>query len=130
MRMQRFVIPAVLAILALGHWAQAEVYDFFELSRYPLEGKLRPWVELRKVTVEGDGDPQKYNRRLVKWWPRKGVDYVELRDGMIEREWTLAPSAMDPECKARVTSEMTTTELESLGFPPNFGHKFMARVRG
>ena len=146
MRSYRFAILALFAILAISHWTsgpratqchaaepkktQAQGYDFFDLSRYPLEGKLRPWVELRKVTLEGDGDPKKYNRRVVKWWPRKGVDFTELREGMIEREWTLAPSAMDPECTAGVTGEMQTKELDSLNLEPNAGSGFIRRIRG
>ena len=146
MRYKRFAILALLAILAISHWAlaprtpqcraaepkkaKAQVYDFFELSQYPVEGKPRPWVELYKVALEGDGNPKKYNRRTVKWWPRKGVDFTELRDGMIEREWTLAPSAMDPECTAGVIGEKETKELDSLTLEPNGGSNFMRRIRG
>jgi len=146
MRCERFAIIALLAIPALSHWTsgppatqcraaepkktQVQGYDFFDLSRYPLEGKLRPWVELSKVTLEGDGDPKKYNRRVIHWWPRKGVDFTELRDGMIERRWTLAASAMDPECTAGVVGEMQTEELDSLSLEPNAGSAFMRRVRG
>jgi len=146
MRFQRFAILALFVISALSHWTsspratqcpaaepsktQAKGYDFFELSRYPLEGKLRPWVELHKVNLEGDGDPKKYNRRTVHWWPRKGVDFTELRDGMILREWTLAASAMDPECTAGVAGEMQTREFDSLSFEPNAGSGFIRRVRG
>lgn len=146
MRFQPFAILVLFVIPALSPWTpspratqccaaeqketQAQGYDFFDLSRYPLEGKLRPWVELRKVTLEGDGDPTKYNRRVTHWWPRKGVDFTELRDGMIERQWTLAASAMDPECTAGVVGEMQTEELDSLSFEPNAGTAFMRRVRG
>ena len=146
MRFKRFAILALFATAAIGLWTssprqpqcraaepkatRAKVYDFFELSRYPLEGKLRPWVELRKITLEGDGDPKKYNRRTVKWWPRKGVDFTELRDGMIEREWTLAASAMDPKPAAGVTGEKQTKEMDSLSLEPNAGSSFIRRVRG
>ena len=34
------------------------------------------------------------------------LDFTELRDGMIEREWTLAASPMDPECTARVLGDV------------------------
>ncbi|MDP6543175.1 MAG: DUF6055 domain-containing protein [Phycisphaerae bacterium] len=146
MRFQRYAILALFAIPALSYWTsgphtaqclaaepqetQTKGYDFFDLSRYPVEGKLRPWVELRKVTLEGDGDPKKYNRRTVQWWPRKGVDFTELRDGMIEREWTLAASAMDGECSAGVVGEKETKELDSLSLEPNAGSSFIRRVRG
>jgi hypothetical protein len=146
MRYKRFAIFALLAILAISHWTlaprtpqcraaepkkpQGQGYDFFELSRYPVEGKPRPWVELYKVALEGDGNPKKYNRRTVKWWPRKGVDFTEVRDGMIEREWTLAPNAMDPECTAGVIGEKETKELDSLTLEPNAGSAYMRRIRG
>ncbi len=138
MRFQRFAILALFVILALSHLTPsprapqccAAEYDFFELSRYPVEGKPRPWVELYKVALEGDGDPKKYNRRVTQWWPRKGVDYTELRDGMIEREWKLAASAMDPECPAGVVGDMQTEELDSLSLAPNAGGGFMRRIRG
>ena len=147
MRLKRFAIfVALFAIVALSLWTassrqtvcraaqpkttQTRGHDFFELSRYPLEGKLRPWAELRKVNLEGDGDPKKYNRRTVQWWPRKGVDFTELRDGMILREWTLAASAMDPECTTGVTGDIQTKELDSLSLEPNAGSGFIRRVRG
>ena len=146
MRSKRFAILALFAVVAMGYWTssphptqcraaepkktQAQGYDFFELSRYPLEGKLRPWVELRKVTLEGDGDPKKYNRRTVQWWPRKGVDFTELRNGMIEREWTLAASAMDPKPAAGVTGDKQIKEMDSLSLEPNAGSGFIRRVRG
>lgn len=146
MRFQRFAILALFAVLIPSHGTSgrrafqccaAELnttpthgYDFFDLSRYPLEGKLRPWVELSKATLEGDGDPTKYHRRVTRWWPRKGVDFTELRDGMIERQWTLAASVMDPESTAGVVGEMQTEELDSLNPAPNVGSAFMRRVRG
>jgi len=146
MRFQRFAVVTVLAIPAISHLAspagrsqclaaepkesQTGVYDFFGLSRYPVEGKLHPWVELRKVTLDGDEDPKKYNSRRVKWWPRKGVDFTELRDGMILRQWTLAPSAMDSGCTAGITGEKETEELDSLNLTPNAGSNFIRRIRG
>ncbi len=133
MRLKRFVILALFISLTAACGAEeprSQGYDFFELSRYPVEGKLRPWVELPKVTLEGDGDPKEYNRRTIRWWPRKGVDFTELRDGMILREWTLAASAMDPASPAGVTGEKETMELDSLSLEPNAGSSFIRRVRG
>ncbi len=133
MHIKSFAILALLVSLAaicVAEEPPAQGYDFFELSRYPVEGKLHPWVELHKVTLEGDGDPKKYNRRVVDWWPRKGVDFTELRDGMILRQWTLAASAMDPDCPAGVTGQKETTVLDSLNLEPNAGSNFIRRVRG
>ena len=106
MARHRSLMATIPALLALATACRAGAYDFFELSRYPVEGKPRPWVELYKVKQAGNGDPQAYDRRTVQWWPRKGVDFTELRDGMIEREWTLAASALDPDCEARVLGEL------------------------
>ncbi len=125
----RFLPTAILALFIVAARCWAADHDFFELSRYPVEGKLRPWAELRRARQEGN-DPQEYNRRTVHWWPRKGVDFTELRDGMIEREWSLAASAMDPACKARVMGEVEIEELDSLSFTPNAGDSFLRRVRG
>lgn len=126
----RTTFAAILALLTISTVCRADDYDFFELSRYPIEGKARPWVELYKVKQDGNGEPQAYKRRTVQWWPRQGVDFTELRDGMIEREWTLAASALDPECKARVLGDVETEELDALVFTRNAGNTFMRRVRG
>ena len=67
--------------------AIAEPYDFYDLSRYPEGGKLKAGVELYTVKEPG-GAPQEYQRREVQWWPRKGVDIIEVKQGMMEREWT------------------------------------------
>ncbi|MBT3297165.1 MAG: hypothetical protein HN919_14955 [Verrucomicrobia bacterium] len=130
MATHRYTFSTLLTLLTIATVCRAADYDFFELSRYPVEAKRRPWVELYKVAQDGNGDPQQYNRRSVNWWPRKGVDFTELRDGMIEREWTLVPSALDPECEAGVIGEVETEELDSLVFTPNAGDSFMRRVRG
>jgi len=105
-------------------------YDFFEYARYPVEGKLRPWVELRKITTPTDTDPKQYAPRRVRWWPRKGIDYTELREGMIEREWTLAASALDPEYKPVRFGGLETKEHDVLEFGWFAGEGFLRRVRG
>ena len=58
-----------------------EPYDFYANTMYP-GGKRRPDVELYKVKQAGNGDPLAYERREVVWWPRKGVDVIEVKAGM------------------------------------------------
>jgi len=78
---------ATLALL-LTSAAWAEPYDFYDLTRYPEGGKLKPGVDLYKPVQAGSGAATAYERRTVDWWPRKGVDIIEIKDGMSEREWT------------------------------------------
>ena len=37
-----------------------------------------------------------YQRRVVNWWPRKGVDVIEIKAPMPLRTWTLRKREMDP----------------------------------
>ena len=61
-----------------------EPYDFYANTKYP-GATLRPDLELYKVKQAGGGDPLAYERREVVWWPRKGVDIIEVKD--IKRPW-------------------------------------------
>jgi hypothetical protein len=83
-----------LIFLALAGVAGAGEYDFFRLSRYPEGGKLRPEVDLYEV-IEPGGAPQEYRRRVVQWWPRRGVDIIAVDEGMPQREWTFQRYAVD-----------------------------------
>ncbi|MHC4199336.1 MAG: hypothetical protein ACYSU0_05045, partial [Planctomycetota bacterium] len=67
--------------------AAAADYDFYGGVRYP-GAKLRPDVELYKVKRSGRGDAKAYERREVDWWPRKGVDVIDIKRGMPLRTWT------------------------------------------
>jgi len=107
-------------------------YDFFGLARYPEGGKLVEGVELYKVKEPG-GAPDEYVRRVVAWWPRRGVDIIEVADGMIEREWTRAPSMLEE--AGSLDGEPEIEELNKVGFPPwrkdnKPVHYFIRRVRG
>lgn len=81
--MTGIIVATVLAIASTA-WC----YDFFGLSRYPEGGRLLPDVDLYKPVQLGSGEATAYERREVAWWPRKGVDVIEVKRGMIEREWT------------------------------------------
>jgi len=87
MKTKLILTVAVVGWVSAGI-AAAEGYDFYAALRYP-GAKLRADVDLYKVKQEGDGDPRAYQRREVLWWPRQGVDVVEVKPGMPLRTWTL-----------------------------------------
>lgn len=91
-------------MFALAVAAGAAEYDFFDLSRYPEGGRLKPGVELYEVREDGASPAKAYTRRVVRWHPRKGVDTVNVEEGMILRDWTLKADVFD-ECRRR--SEIT-----------------------
>jgi len=63
--------------------------DFFGLARYPEGGKLVEGVDLYEVQEGAGGPADRYTRRVVDWWPRKGVDVIEPTENMPLRTWTL-----------------------------------------
>ena len=68
---------------------ESETYPFF--SRYQSPGMRGvKGVELRKVlqgSLAGES-PEYYNRRVVSFAPRKGVDFVDIDPRMPLRKWT------------------------------------------
>jgi hypothetical protein len=85
--MQRTVIACVVVCACLACAVAGAEYEFYKGSQYPGKG-LRPGVELRQVVKPG-GRPTEYARREVKFWPRKGVDFIEIDKGMPLRTWRL-----------------------------------------
>jgi len=70
-------------------------YDFFNRAVCP--GPTRkPGVDLYKVKETGDPGAGSYERRVVQWWPRKGVDIIDVTAAMPLRTWTLRQREMDP----------------------------------
>ena len=63
-------------------------YDFHYDIRYP--GRLRSDVGRDKVTQKKAKDLKGYHRRVVTWWPKRGVDFTPLEDipGAPLRTWT------------------------------------------
>jgi hypothetical protein len=59
-------------------------------ERIKLRGALRDDVS-RDVIVQKPGEG--YQLRVVKWWPKQGVDYVEEPKGE-PRTWTIRPESM------------------------------------
>ena len=91
------IVQSLAMTLLLSVSAFAE-YEYYKGSQSP-GTTLRKGVELREVIVEG-GKPAEYVRREVKAIPRKGVDKIDIVDGMELRTWTFtgrgkqyAPSA-------------------------------------
>ncbi|MBT3200240.1 MAG: hypothetical protein HN350_10010 [Phycisphaerales bacterium] len=62
-------------------------YDFYSATQYP-GARLKPGVDVYKATQAGKGDPKAYESRRVNWWPRKGVDVIDVQPGMPLRTWT------------------------------------------
>ena len=62
-------------------------YDFYAATQYP-GAKLKPGVDIYKVQQAGKGAPKSYERRDVNWWPRKGIDIIDVQPGMVLRTWT------------------------------------------
>ena len=63
-------------------------YDFHYDIRYP--GRLRSDVGRDKVKQKKAKDLKGYHRRVVTWWPKRGVDFTPLADipGAPLRTWT------------------------------------------
>jgi len=74
-------------LVCVGDYAEAADYDFYAATQYP-GAKLRDGVDIYKVRQAGKGDAKAYERREVNWWPRKGVDIIEVKPGMPLRTWT------------------------------------------
>lgn len=104
-------------VLAAGIGLAAD-YEFYAGSQYPGKER-RPGVELRKV-VEPGGKPQEYARRSVEWWPRKGVDLIEVKAGMPLRTWTFAKdgTTLDAHLVGFRGMGNTVTEREGEGEEP------------
>ena len=88
-------IIGTLTLAAALHAATASPdYDFFAGAQYP-GGTKKPGVGLYQAKQEGGRDAEGHQRRTVNWWPRKGVDLIEVKQGMPLRTWTLRDRQMD-----------------------------------
>ena len=93
MRLRLLFTLALTSALFAG--AASSEYDFFDGARYP-GGNKKPGVDIYKVKQAGGPFAEGYQRREVKWWPRKGVDIIEVKQGMLLRTWTLRDRQFDP----------------------------------
>lgn len=73
--------------------AAQQAYDYFGNIRYP--GERRKDVSLDKIEQES-GDAAGYNKRVVQWWPKKGVDLVDAPAGVELRTWTIRTPEIEP----------------------------------
>ena len=78
----RLMLAATLAVAlcatALPAAAASDEYDFFARAKYPGPNK-RLGVDLYKVKQQGGHYAEGYQRRDVTWWPRRGVDIIEVK---------------------------------------------------
>ena len=78
----------VLSVLLLSAGTLcAEPYDYFRNAQLPT--KRRPDVSLDRVEQEGGPDVVGHRKRVVHWWPKRGVDIVDVPEEAIYRTWTL-----------------------------------------
>ncbi len=132
MRQLLFVIGLISALagaLDAGDlYTKDGKYDFFGLARYPEGGKLVEGVEPYEVK-EGGGPADQYTRRVVRWWPRKGVDFIEVADGMILRQWTRRPSLLEATAEGLI-KKPTIVEHDRLQISPVGTDWYLRRCRG
>ena len=130
--------PVAMIAATLGSPARAEEagadkgpapYDFYANTVYP-GPKLRPDVEFYQVTQAGKGDPLAYERREVDWWPRKGVDVVEVKPGMPLRTWTWLAGAFDPVKGKGADEEPVEEVMETLEAEKDVAERFFRRIVG
>jgi len=82
-----------VCLAAGGSLAVAEEYDYFRNARFP--GNLREDVSLDKVEQAPDAGGQP-GRRVVQWWPKRGVDLVDVPEGVPLRTWTIRTVEEEP----------------------------------
>jgi hypothetical protein len=99
----------------------AEPYDYFKNTRLPV--KRRADVGLDRVEQDGGPDVVGHRKRVVRWWPKRGVDVVDEPQGAIFRTWNLRTAEQaDPEWGAfhgrqpRPADQPQTFEAHLLGF--------------
>ena len=87
----------------------ARDYDYFRNARYP--GGLREDVSLDKVEQAPStaGQP---GRRTVHWWPKLGVDIVDIPDGVPLRTWTIRTAEEEPLVRMGYLSKWWDPTLE------------------
>ena len=117
-----------LAIVSLLHTVAAfGEYDFFAGAKYP-GGIKKPGVGLYEADQTGGLYAEGYQRRVVNWWPRKGVDQIEVKKGMPLRTWTLRDRALD--ANACLIHPMPGTESLYRRLPSSQPRTFKAHLIG
>jgi len=89
------VIASAIALAFSIGSIQAQDYDFFGNIRYP--GNRLPEVSLDRIEQEGGPSAAgAYHKRVVYWWPKQGVDIVEVPEGAPLRTWTIRTGDVEP----------------------------------
>jgi hypothetical protein len=126
---RKCVFCLTLFVLASLACAGAGEYDFFALARYP--GPIRaPGVDIYKVEQTGGSNAEGYQRRVVDWWPRKGVDIFKVDKAMPLRTWTMRNRKMDPSAVSRHLILGIETLNKRLSWKWKRVGKFNARLIG
>ncbi len=83
----------LVGILVGGSSATAQEHDYFRNACFP--GNLRKDVGLDKVE-QARGVGGQLGRRVVRWWPKRGVDLVDVPQGVPLRTWTIRTAEEEP----------------------------------
>ena len=93
---QRIVMVTLVGLVAQGAIAGESKADKILAKKAPLferiklRGALRDDVS-RDVIKQKPGEG--YQHRVVQWWPKQGVDFIEEPKGK-PRTWTIRPESM------------------------------------
>ena len=107
----KWMLIALVATSLYTCGALAEDYDFYKNLRF--HPKLVPGVGLDKVEQAGGADAAGYQRRTVKWWPRKGQDIVDIPKGVPLRTWTRNKGQDDREALAGLAQNWTQSDSDT-----------------
>ena len=90
----KHIFSVVVIGLGISVAVAAEPYDFFRNVQYPRT--RRQDVGLDRVEQAGGPDAVGYNKRVVDWWPKKGIDVLDIPEGVPLRTWTIRTPEMAP----------------------------------
>ncbi|MFC1601050.1 DUF6055 domain-containing protein [Candidatus Sumerlaeota bacterium] len=82
-----------VCVAAVASAAAAPEHDYFRNARYP--GSLREDVGLDTVEQAPAAGAQP-GLRVVRWWPKRGVDIVDVPEGVPLRTWTVRTPEEEP----------------------------------
>lgn len=89
-----------------------KTHDFFYDVRYPAH--MRSDVGRDKIIEGNDGGAGEYHRRVVEWWPKRGMDVVPLEDipGAPLRTWTVRTPELAPLVEAGYYAKWWPADLK------------------
>jgi hypothetical protein len=90
----KHIFSVVVIGLGISVAVAAEPYDYFRNVQYPKT--RRQDVGLDRVEQAGGADAVGYNKRVVQWWPKKGVDVLDIPEGVPLRTWTIRSPEKTP----------------------------------